>query len=131
MPEVIVVLEKLLQLPLTERATLCEITDEKDANFVRSERLAIVPRDEPKLVARMRDELLDGEVFDTLLEAKVLIERWRVQYNTKRPHSSLGYQPPAPEVLWPPLPPSLGAAPLRRQQWKSAKKSQHSRWRHS
>jgi len=112
MPEVIVVLEKLLHLPLTERATLCEITDEKDANFVRSERLAIVPRDEPKLVARMRDELLDGEVFDTLLEAKVLIERWRAQYNTKRPHSSLGYRPPAPEVLWP-LPPFLGAAPLR------------------
>ena len=84
MPEVIVVLEKLFHLPLTERATLCEITDEKDANFVRSERLAIVPRDEPKLVARMRDELLDGEVFDTLLEAKVLIERWRAQYNTKR-----------------------------------------------
>jgi putative transposase len=49
---------------------------------------------------RMRDELLDREIFDTLLEAKVLIERWRVQYNTIRPHSSLGYCPPAPESVW-------------------------------
>ena len=61
---------------------------------------------------KLRDELLNGEVFDTLLEAKVLIERWRVQYNTKRPHSSLGYRPPAPEAVQP-LPPSSGASPLR------------------
>ena len=47
----------------------------------------------------LRYELLDVELFDTLLEAKVLIERWRVQYNTIRPHSSLGYHPPAPEAL--------------------------------
>ena len=46
---------------------------------------------------RLRDELLNGEIFETLLEAKVLIERWRVEYNTVRPHSSLGYRPPAPE----------------------------------
>lgn len=45
-----------------------------------------------------RDQLLNGEIFDTLLEAKVLIERWRREYNTIRPHSSLGYQPPAPEA---------------------------------
>ena len=44
---------------------------------------------------RLRDELLDREVFDTLLEAKVLIKRWRKAYNTIRPHSSLGYRPPA------------------------------------
>jgi transposase InsO family protein len=49
---------------------------------------------------RLRDELLNREVFDTLLEAKVLIERWRVEYNTVRPHSSLGYRPPAPETVW-------------------------------
>jgi putative transposase len=48
---------------------------------------------------KFRDELLDGEIFDTLLEAKVLIERWRVEYNTIRPHSALGYRPPAPETL--------------------------------
>ena len=44
----------------------------------------------------LRYELLDVELFDTLLEAKVLIERWRIEYNTIRPHSSLGYRPPAP-----------------------------------
>jgi putative transposase len=47
---------------------------------------------------KLRDELLNMEVFNTLLEAKVLIEQWRVHYNTVRPHSSLGYRPPAPEV---------------------------------
>ena len=46
---------------------------------------------------KLRDELLAREVFDTLLEAKVLIERWRRAYNTVRPHSSLGYRPPAPQ----------------------------------
>ena len=49
----------------------------------------------------LRYELLDAELFDTLLEAKVLIERWRIEYNTIRPHSSLGYRPPAPEAIQP------------------------------
>ena len=49
----------------------------------------------------LRDELLDCEVFDTLLEAKVLIERRRVRYNAVRPHSSPGYRPPAPEAIVP------------------------------
>ena len=48
---------------------------------------------------KLRDELLNGEIFYTLTEAKVLIERWRQEYNTIRPHSSLGYRPPAPEVI--------------------------------
>ena len=47
---------------------------------------------------KLRDELLNGEVFNTLREAQVLIERWRLHYNTARPHSSLGYKPPAPEA---------------------------------
>jgi len=47
---------------------------------------------------KLRDELLNAEVFNTLAEARVLIEQWRVHYNTVRPHSSLGYRPPAPEV---------------------------------
>ncbi len=47
----------------------------------------------------MRDELLNGELFYTLQEAQVLIERWRREYNAFRPHSSLGYQPPAPEAV--------------------------------
>lgn len=50
---------------------------------------------------KLRDELLAREQFDTLLEAKVLIERWRRHYNSVRPHSSLGYRPPAPEAIQP------------------------------
>jgi len=50
---------------------------------------------------KLRVELLARVVFDTLLESKVLIERWRKAYNTVRPHSSLGYRPPAPESLRP------------------------------
>lgn len=67
---------------------------------------------------KLRDELLNGEVFDTLKAAKVLIEQWRVHYNTQRPHSSLGYRPPAPEALVP-KPPS---ATLRTalEPWKPA-----------
>ncbi|MEO4002030.1 IS3 family transposase [Mesorhizobium sp. CAU 1732] len=52
--------------------------------------------------SKLRDELLNGEIFYSLAEAKVIIEAWRRYYNTERPHSSLGYKPPAPEaVLWP------------------------------
>ncbi|WP_339113243.1 IS3 family transposase [Thioclava sp. GXIMD2076] len=51
--------------------------------------------------ARLRNELLDGEVFYTLREAQILIERWRKHYNSVRPHSSLGYRPPAPESIVP------------------------------
>ena len=50
---------------------------------------------------KLRDELLNVEIFDTLLEAQVLTERWRKHYNTVRPHSSLGYCPPAPETIIP------------------------------
>jgi transposase InsO family protein len=48
---------------------------------------------------KLRDELLNGEVFNTLREAQVLIEEWRQHYNRVRPHSALGYRPPAPEIL--------------------------------
>jgi len=51
---------------------------------------------------KLRDELLNREIFYTLTEAEVLLERWRVHYNTKRPHSSLGYRPPAPVTTQPP-----------------------------
>jgi putative transposase len=50
---------------------------------------------------KLRDEVLDRELFDTILEAKVLIERWRAEYNGIRPHSALGYRPPAPEAYAP------------------------------
>ena len=46
--------------------------------------------------------LLDREMFYTLTEAKILIARWRQQYNTVRSHSALGYCPPAPEAIAPP-----------------------------
>jgi transposase InsO family protein len=73
--------------------------------------------------ARLRDELLDGEIFYSLKEAKVVIESWRRHYNTLRPHGSLGYKPPAPEVFVPamsaraaqqpqsPAPPTLAERP--------------------
>jgi putative transposase len=48
---------------------------------------------------KLRDELLNREVFTTLKEARVLIERWRREYNQVRPHSALGYRPPAPEAI--------------------------------
>ena len=65
---------------------------------------------------RLRDELLDRELFYTLHEAQVLIERWRVHYNTKRPHSSLGYKPPAPQTILPkclPVPSKMVYATLQ------------------
>jgi putative transposase len=69
--------------------------------------------------SKLRDELLKGEIFYTLKEAKIVIESWRRHYNTARPHSSLGYKPPAPEaVLWPaaqsrPAPPATPAVAPR------------------
>ncbi len=51
------------------------------------------------LNGKFRDELLNREIFYTLREAQVLIERWRMEYNTLRPHSSLNYLPPAPEAI--------------------------------
>jgi transposase InsO family protein len=50
---------------------------------------------------RFRDELLNGEIFYNLKEAQVVIEHWRQEYNTIRPHSSLGYKPPAPAAKLP------------------------------
>ena len=51
--------------------------------------------------ARLRDELLNGEIFYSLKEARIVIESWRRYYNTLRPHGSLGYRAPAPEVFMP------------------------------
>src|SRR5215213_8791823 len=53
--------------------------------------------------ARLRDELLDGEIFYTLHEAQIVIESWRRHYNAVRPHAALGYKAPAPEVFVPAL----------------------------
>ena len=71
--------------------------------------------------SKLRDELLNGEISYSLAEARVVIETWRRHYNTERPHSSLGYRPPAPEVVqWPasqsgpasPATPALAPRPL-------------------
>ena len=64
--------------------------------------------------SKLRDELLNGELFYSLAEARIVIESWRQHYNTQRPHSSLGYKPPAsPAVLWPaePRPSTMAAKP--------------------
>jgi transposase InsO family protein len=61
---------------------------------------------------KLRDELLNGEVFYSLKEAQILIERWRIEYNTTRPHSALGYRPPAPQTRRPLLPPGPGSQPM-------------------
>ena len=52
---------------------------------------------------KLRDELLNREIFYSLKEVQILTERWRQEYNTLRPHSSLGYRPPAPEAVRPTL----------------------------
>ncbi len=61
---------------------------------------------------KLRDELLNGEIFYSLKEATAVIETWRRHYNTVRPHSSLGYKPPAPEALV--LPSATAMAPIER-----------------
>ncbi len=58
---------------------------------------------------KFRDELLNGEIFYTLQEARTVIEMWRREYNEIRPHSSLGYRPPAPRAV---LPKEPAFAPL-------------------
>src|SRR5918993_1996480 len=75
--------------------------------------------------ARLRDELLDGEIFHSLREAQVVIESWRRHYDAVRPHASLGYRAPAPEVIVPasaasprpasPATPAVAARPVMHQ----------------
>jgi len=68
--------------------------------------------------SKLRDELLNGEIFYSLKEARIVIESWRRHYNEVRPHSSIGYRPPSPQVLIPTRPAALpqrappGAQPL-------------------
>jgi len=63
---------------------------------------------------KLRDELLNAESFDTWLEARILVERWRRHDDTVRPHRSLGYRPPAPEAIQP-WPPGSAIGALRRE----------------
>ena len=60
---------------------------------------------------KLRDECLNGEIFYSLKEAQIVIEQWREEYNTRRPHSALNYRPPAPEVCTPFLPPKPVSQP--------------------
>ena len=62
---------------------------------------------------KLRDECLNGEIFYSLKEAKVVIEKWRIHYNTKRPHSALGYRPPAPLTIAAKPPPLDGRLPMQ------------------
>ena len=56
---------------------------------------------EAEINTQLRDECLNGEIFYSLKEAKIVIEMWRKEYNTVRPHSALGYRPPAPGACSP------------------------------
>ena len=59
---------------------------------------------------KLRDECLNREIFYSLREAQIVIEQWRIFYNTERPHSSLGYRPPAPKTILPlPMPAAYAA----------------------
>jgi putative transposase len=62
---------------------------------------------------KLRDELLNGEIFYSLKEAQIVIEQWRKHDNTLRPHSSLGYRPPAPQTFGPKMLPLDQAAPMQ------------------
>ncbi|MGQ3290540.1 IS3 family transposase [Sphingopyxis sp.] len=72
----------------------------------------------------LRDELLNGEIFYSLAEAQILIEAWRRHYNTVRPHSALGYRPPAPEAVPSPVSPS-GSASLHLRPTLAMEASMH------
>ena len=65
------------------------------------------------IAAELRDELLNGEIFYSLKEGQIVIEQWRKHYNTVRPHSSLGYRPPAPQTMNPFLTPLDQAAQMQ------------------
>jgi transposase InsO family protein len=52
-----------------------------------------------EIIGKLRGELLNGEIFSSLKEAKIVVEQWRRHYNEKRPHSSPEYRPPAPLTL--------------------------------
>jgi transposase InsO family protein len=61
---------------------------------------------------KLRDECLNGEIFYSLKEAQVVVEKWRVEYNTRRPHSALGYRPPAPAAYSSLVPPNSVSQPV-------------------
>ena len=74
---------------------------------------------------KLRDELLNGEIFYSLREAKVLIEQWRRHYNQVRPHSAIGYRPPAPQTILP----SRADQPFARDGLQPNRRSSNARFR--
>src|ERR1700745_3013215 len=78
--------------------------------------------------ARLRDELLNGEIFYSLREAQIVIESWRRHYNTIRPHASLGFKPPAPEVVVPAFAAWARRRPRRASRAKRPTLNYHSTW---
>jgi len=74
---------------------MCSIGIRTRGNFVKAHMTS------PHRLVRFRDELLNGEILYSLKEAQIVIEDWRKHYNTIRPHSALGYRPPAPESIIP------------------------------
>jgi hypothetical protein len=73
----------------------------RDLGWIEGRTVVIERRSAEGQPLRLRDELLNGEIFYTLREAQIVIESWRRHYNTIRPHASIGYKPPAPEVFVP------------------------------
>jgi transposase InsO family protein len=67
--------------------------------------IAVACKESGTTEQKLRDECLNGEIFYSLREAQMVIEMWRFHYNSKRPHSSLGYRPPAPVAITPKLTP--------------------------
>src|SRR6266436_10037666 len=78
-----------------------EQADGSNVNFFSASVGANVTQIPMSFNGKLRDEFLNGEIFYSLKEAQILTERWRVEYNTQRPHSALGYKPPAPQAILP------------------------------
>jgi len=75
-----------------------------DANLCRTEFLERTPWENgycESFNGKLRDELLNGEIFYSLKETQIVIEQWRKHYNTIRPHLALNYRPPAPQTFAP------------------------------
>ena len=97
---------------ITDDASRMEAVGAKFLTAARSRPRQSVDGYVESVGSKLRDELLNGEIFYSLREAEIVIESWRRHSTTVRPHASLGYKPPAPEVLIPALT-AWPAAPAR------------------
>ena len=76
-----------------------------EVSMAQDKSAPVACRDARDIAVELRDELLNEEIFYSLKEAQIVVQQWRKHYNTIRPHSSLGYRPPAPQTTNPFLPP--------------------------